>query len=191
VVKDKTPWKRGEWKDIVLHSVKAGAGTEVSVLGQNDKILEYREVVPKTTWKQEADGLHIHAMRAQRLQDNSKWPNPVVLKITDVKPGLTPPRVLTSGAKWSGGTATFSGELKEMRNASALEVGFEYRSIAGQDTNERTTPWTSTPLVKRSAPGAFSAPVNFLRKGETYEYRAVVKHPLLTLYGAEKRLITK
>jgi alpha-L-fucosidase len=191
VVKEKTPWKRGEWKDIVLHSVKAGAGTEVSVLGQNDKVLEYREVVPKTTWKQEADGLHVRAMRAQRLQDNSKWPNPVVLKVTDVKPGLTPPRVLTSGAKWSGGTATFSGELKEMGNASALEVGFEYRSIAGQDTNERTTPWTSTPLVKRSAPGAFSAPVNFLRKGETYEYRAVVKHPLLTLYGAEKRLITR
>jgi alpha-L-fucosidase len=192
VVKEKEPWKRGAWKDIVLRSVKAGGETQVSVLGQNDKILEYRPgVVPKTTWKQEADGLHIHAMRAQRLQDNSKWPNPAVLKITGVKPALTPPRVLTSGAKWSGGTATFSGELKEMGNASSLEVGFEYRSITGQDTNERTSPWRATPLVKRSATGAFSAPVNFLRAGEAYEYRAVVKHPLLTLYGEEKRLATK
>jgi alpha-L-fucosidase len=133
----------------------------------------------------------VHAMRAQRLQDNSKWPNPVVLKVTGVRPGLTPPRVLTGGAKWGGGTAVFSGELKVMGNAAAVEVGFEYRSITGQDTNERTTPWTATPLVKRSAPGAFSAPVNFLRVGETYEYRALVKHPLLTLYGEEKRLTTK
>ena len=118
--------------------------------------------MPKTTWKQEADGLHIRAMHAQRLQDNSKWPNPVVLKITGVKPALTPPRVLTSGAKWSGGTATFSGELKEMGNASSLEVGFEYRSIAGQDINERTTPWTATPLRASAArPARFPLPSIF------------------------------
>jgi alpha-L-fucosidase len=192
VVKEKEPWKRGTWKDIVLHSVKGGSETQVSVLGQNDKILEYKDVVPKTTWKQEADGLHIRAMHAQRLQDNSKWPNPVVLKVTGVKPALTPPRVVTSSAKWSAGTATFSGELQEMGSASALEVGFEYRlQGSGLDINERNAAWTATPLVKRGATGAFSTPVNFLRAGETYEYRAVVKHPLLTLYGAEKRLATK
>jgi alpha-L-fucosidase len=192
IVKEKEPWKRGSWKDIVLHSVKSSAGTQVSVLGQNDKILEYRDVVPKTTWKQEADGLHIRAMHAQRLQDNSKWPNPIVLKITGVKPALTPPQVLTSGAKWSLGKAAFSGELKAMGSASSLEVGFEFRLLgAGLDINERNAPWTATPLAKRGAPGAFSAAVSFLRAGETYEYRAVVKHPLLTLYGAEKRLVTK
>jgi alpha-L-fucosidase len=80
------PWKRGEWKEIVLHSVHAGAATQVSVLGQNDQVLEYKSEVPQTTWKQEADGLHIRAMRAQRLQDNSQWPNPAVLRITNVKP---------------------------------------------------------------------------------------------------------
>jgi alpha-L-fucosidase len=86
-VKEKAPWKRGEWKEIILKSVKATDQTKASVLGQNDKVLEYKQdVVPKTTWKQEADGLHIRAMRAQRLYNDSKWPNPVVLKITDVKP---------------------------------------------------------------------------------------------------------
>ena len=44
----------------------------------------------KTTWKQEPDGLHIRAFFAQRLQDNSRWPNPVVLKLTNVQPALTP-----------------------------------------------------------------------------------------------------
>jgi alpha-L-fucosidase len=53
-------------------------------------------VVPKTTWKQEADGLHVRAMRAQRIYNDLTWPNPVVLKLTHVEPGLNaaggPPR---------------------------------------------------------------------------------------------------
>jgi len=79
-------WKRGQWKEFVLHSVRAGDRTEVTVLGQNDRRLEYQEKIdPKTTFRQEADGLHIRAMRTQRLQDNYQWPNPAVLKITNVK----------------------------------------------------------------------------------------------------------
>ena len=88
VVKDR--WRRGEWKEMVLHSVRATARTEVSVLGQNDRTLEYQEKVdPKTTFHQESDGLHIRSMRTQRLQDNSQWPNPAVVKITNAKPVLT------------------------------------------------------------------------------------------------------
>ena len=52
----------------MLRSVHATPETEVRVLSQNDKVVEYQaDVVPKTTWRQEADGLHIRAMRAQRL----------------------------------------------------------------------------------------------------------------------------
>jgi len=86
-VKEKERWRHGEWKEIILKSVQATEKTQASVLGQNDKALEYQsEVIPKTTWKQQADGLHIRAMRAQRLYNDRKWPNPVVLKITNVKP---------------------------------------------------------------------------------------------------------
>ena len=76
----------------------ARAETQVSVLGQNDLVYEYSKIVPKTTWKQEADGLHIRAFFAQRLQDNGRWPNPLVLKITNVQPALAPPRVETGRA---------------------------------------------------------------------------------------------
>ena len=52
------PWKRGDWKDIVLHSVRASAKTEASVLGQNDLVYEYSNVVPKTTFLAgDADGV--------------------------------------------------------------------------------------------------------------------------------------
>ncbi len=72
-----------------MHSVKATDATQVSVLGQNDAVLEYQpKVVPKTTWHQEADGLHIRAMHAQRLVDNRQWPDPIVLEITNAKPGV-------------------------------------------------------------------------------------------------------
>lgn len=84
-------WPLGKWQDIVLHSVGATAGTEVTVLGESGKVLEYRpKIDPKPTWEMKSDGLHIHAMRAQRLQDNNQWPNPVVLRITNVKPVSIP-----------------------------------------------------------------------------------------------------
>ncbi|MEP6534073.1 MAG: alpha-L-fucosidase [Bryobacteraceae bacterium] len=190
IVKEKDHWKRGEWKDLVLHSVRSTAETKVNILGQNDLVLEYQPtVVPKTTWHQEADGLHIRAMRAQRLQDNSQWPNPVVLKITNVKPALRPPVVLTSNALRNGdGTVVFEGNLKDLGDEKSLEVGFEYRPITGQDANERTSAWLTAGFVRRNQAGDFSVQWKDLKRGETYEYRAVARHPLLTIYGAEKKL---
>ena len=97
IVKQEPRWVRGQWRDFVLKSVTATGKTQVSVLGQNGRVLEYRpEVNPAPTFKQEADGLHVRAMFTHRLQDNSRWPNPIVLKITNVKPAFAPPRVETS-----------------------------------------------------------------------------------------------
>jgi len=93
-------WTLGDWRDIVLKSVRATEKTEASVLGQNDKVLEYKpDVAPKTTWKQEADGLHVRVMRAQRLYNDRKWPNPVVVKLTNVTPALRPPRTGPGAAR--------------------------------------------------------------------------------------------
>lgn len=80
------PWKWGTEKSFVLKSVVATGKTVVSVLGQNDRVLEYRpEIIPQTSWKQESDGLHITATRAQRIYNDRSWPNPIVLKITHVQ----------------------------------------------------------------------------------------------------------
>lgn len=188
IVESDTPWPRATWKDFVLHSVRATDKTEVSVLGQNDKVLEYHpEITPKTTWHQEKDGLHIRALAAQRLQDNFRWPNPVVLKITNVEPALTPPHVQTTGsiADPSGEKETLQGEVLDMGDQSSLQVGFEYRPILGEDVNSRTAAWIATPLQTVSKTGAFSAQIGGLAPGETYEFRAVIRHPLLPLYGAE------
>lgn len=77
-------WKWGAQKRIVLESVRASETSEVSVLGQNDKVLEYNtDVIPKTSWENTGSGLMVTAYRAQRIYNDRTWPNPVVIKVTD------------------------------------------------------------------------------------------------------------
>jgi alpha-L-fucosidase len=154
-------------------------------------VLEYRpEVTPQTTWQQKSDGLHIRAMHAQRLYNNRQWPNPVVLKITNVERALTPPQVDTFDSKFdpASKTARLMGAIRALGDSKTVEVGFEYRDITGLDLTERNSSWTATPLVRKEAVGQFSYDLTGLTPGHTYDVRAVVKHPLLTLYGTEKQL---
>jgi alpha-L-fucosidase len=70
-----------------------------------------------------------------------------------------------------------------------LEVGFEYRPRRGlTDLYEKTEPWRTLPLRPVSAPGEFSCRVPPELAPADLEYRAVVRHPVLTLYGAEKSI---
>jgi len=189
VIKEPNFWRRGTWKDIVLHSVRASANTQITLLGQNDFVLEYQEkVVPKTTFQQSADGLHIRAMRTQRLQDNSLWPNPAVLKITKVKPALKQPEIETGRATRLANAVTLTANLASLGDAPSVEVGFEYRSLKGLDTNERSGDWTATPLHRLTAPGPFTTQVPAWPANDPYEFRAVVKHPVLTMYGESRKV---
>lgn len=81
-----TPWPKGERKVITLQQVQATEGSTVEILGQSGQVLEYKpDVNPKASWTQDGGGLHISAMRAQRLYNNNRWPNPVVIRITKAK----------------------------------------------------------------------------------------------------------
>ena len=178
-------WERGTWKEFVLHSVHATADTKISVLGQDDKTVEYSKIVPKSTFTQGEDGLHIRVMRAQRLQDNSKWPNATVIKITDVKPSLVPPSVVTMRATAKDGVITFNGELSDMGDARSLGAGFEYRAISNEDVNARSTEFKPTELKTVTAKGPFTIEVRGLAPG-IYEFHAIAKHPLMTVYGTDR-----
>jgi alpha-L-fucosidase len=188
------PWKLGEPKTFTLHSVRSTLQTKVSVLGQSDEIVEYRpEVQPRTSWTQDDKGLHISAYRAQRLYTDRRWPNPLVLKITNVEPGITPPEVTTLGVEWnaSTGAAVLHGNLTDLGKVDRVEAGFQYREKkGGTDLSEKTEPWTDLPGKPMPATGEFSYTITGLAAGRIYEYRARVKHPLITMYGAEKSFRT-
>jgi alpha-L-fucosidase len=78
------PWPKGERKVITLTHVGATEQTEVEILGQSGEVLEYRPTVyPKGSWHQNESGLHLSVMRAQRLHNDNKWPNAVVIRVTN------------------------------------------------------------------------------------------------------------
>jgi alpha-L-fucosidase len=182
----RSPWKLGERRELNLKSVRATPATVVRILGQSDEILEYRpDIVPKTEWRQTENGLVISAMTAQRMYDDRRWDKPVVLRISNAEPALQPPRVVTLDAA----NGMMRGRLESMGDAGKLEVGFEYRPRRGlTDLYEKTEPWRALPLRPVSAPGEFSAGVPTEPASGDLEFRAVVRHTVMTLYGAEKSI---
>ena len=106
---------------------------------------------------------------------------------------MTPPKIETTGATFDPGTRTawLTGHLLDMGQTAELQVGFDYRSIVGLDASDRSIPWQSGPSKMMTAPGSFTLSVGGLNPEGIYEYRAWVKHPLLTINGVEKRLPMK
>ena len=111
---DAPVWKRGSSREFVLKTARATSATTVSVLGQDDRTVEYRPALkPMSTVHQEADGLHIQVMRAQRLRDSDQWPYPSVIKLTGVEEAFVPPTVETLPPTVNGnGSATLRGDLE-------------------------------------------------------------------------------
>jgi alpha-L-fucosidase len=189
----RTAWVLGERKTFTLRSVRATGATTLSVLGHDGKVLEYRpDVDPRPTFRQDAEGLHVSPMMAQRLYTDRKWSDPVVLKLTHVEPGLTPPVVAAAEPTWSASATavTLRGTITDLGGASAVDVGFQHRRRKGvEELYTPELPWIDTAFVSRSSPGPFSAEVGGLQPGVEYEYRVVAKHPLLTIAGEEITLV--
>jgi len=80
------PWKMGERREFNIGSIRATDRTKISVLGQNDKVVEYQpDIDPISGFQQKGDVLEISVVRAQRLYNNRKWPNPIVVKLENVE----------------------------------------------------------------------------------------------------------
>ena len=79
-------WKEGQRRDLVLHSVRGTAATKVSVLGQNSRIIEYRQDDVSCRWRQTDGGLEVSVVKAQRIYDDHQWPDPVVIKLENIEP---------------------------------------------------------------------------------------------------------
>ena len=181
-------WPWGQQKQFTLKSVMVGEQSEIRILGQNEKVLEYLpDVTPKTVWEQVPEGLRINAYRAQRLYNDRRWPNPVVLKISGAIAGLQPPIVITSeGAEWGAREAMLQARLQELGDATSVQAGFEYRrKKSTAEMYEPDDPWklVGKKLVSRSSPGDFSSTLSKVDASRSWEYRAVAEHPKVRLYG--------
>ncbi|MDR1340027.1 MAG: hypothetical protein LBK58_08260, partial [Prevotellaceae bacterium] len=73
-------------------------------------------------------------------------------------------------------------------DSNQLKAGFLFRPYAGFVENLYSKEWQESPLVEINAAGTYSVEVSGLEKGVEYEYRAVVKHPLISITGEIKRI---
>lgn len=181
-------WTRGDRKEFVLHSVKATDKTEVSVLGQSGELVEYQPTTDaKTYFEQKPDGLHVSCVRAQRIYNNHKWHNPIIIKITHAEPALEPPMVVTKKAVVSGeGTAaalTFEGEVVKTGNTPKVKAGFQYRKYAGFVEELYSGEWEETEAIELTKAGTFRIKPGLKKSGAEYQVRAYVEHPKLRVYG--------
>ena len=145
--------------------------------------MEYRpDLNPRSSFHQEADGLHLRVMRAQRLRDSDSWPYPTVIRLTNVDTAFTPPTVHTLPATLANGVFTLHGDWSDGKDTPEARFGFDYRIITGEDTQSRLHAWQSLPTRPASHPRAYSLRFTPLPR-ERYEVRAVLRHPLMTIYG--------
>jgi len=86
IITGEEEWKRGARKKFVLKSARATHATQVAVLGHGGELVEYNPTAdPRPSVAQKGHELHFSVTRAQRLYNNQKWPNPVVVKLTNVE----------------------------------------------------------------------------------------------------------
>lgn len=79
-------WKFGERRNFSLKSLQAWKNAEISVLGHAGRVLEYQpEVDPSPSISNIDGGIEISIMRAQRIYNDRKWPNPLVVKLEGVE----------------------------------------------------------------------------------------------------------
>ncbi len=79
-------WKYGERKDFVFRTLSGNDQTKVTILGYASELVEYKPGFDAKIYTSSTPiGLVISAVNGHRLYTNNQWPNPVVLKIENVK----------------------------------------------------------------------------------------------------------
>ena len=181
-------WSRGSRKDFIIKSVQTSEKTDVNVLGQSSELVEYQPNTDATTYfKQEKDGLHISCVRAQRIYNDHKWPNPIVLKITHASPALKPPAVATLKPailkSANKEVLSFAGEIINMGDTPNLKVGFQYREYAGFVDELYSDKWNETSKISVNATGNFEIKAPVVKTGKEYQVRVFAEHPKMRIYG--------
>jgi len=76
-------WNWMEEKAFFLRSLQGTKDTQVSILGQNELMMEYQVYrSPKTIFSITDEGIFVNVVKAQRL--NKTWDNPLVIKFEEV-----------------------------------------------------------------------------------------------------------
>jgi alpha-L-fucosidase len=188
MVTDAGSWPEGERKEIVLHAAKATPSTKISVLGQSSLLQEYKPGKDVSCrFVQTDSGLVVSVVKAQRIYDDHKWPNPIVIKLEDVLPAIQPIQVVTGLAKPATAKETvLNGSIANYKGAEKISASFYYRVYNGQTEDLYGGNWTILNVPVLNTDGNFKATVNGLIKGTRYEYKVVVMYNRIPIDGDKK-----
>ena len=82
---DEDGWKLGDRKVYNIKSIRSTDQSQISILGHNGIVLEYQpDVNPAPVLHQTEQGLEIQVTRAQRMYNDRRWNNPIVVRISDI-----------------------------------------------------------------------------------------------------------
>jgi alpha-L-fucosidase len=188
IVTDAAAWKEGDRLAFIFHSIKAKGDTKISVPGQNSIIQEYKPGKDVSCKFIQTDtGLVVSVVKAQRIYDDHRWPNPVVIKLENVSSAIEPVQVETIAAKaLSADQSVLSGKVHHYKAATKMNARFYYREYNGQTEDLYAGPWTRSNKVVIDAAGNFKTTVTGLMKGHRYEYKAVIEYSRIEISGDEK-----
>ncbi|MCF6356963.1 MAG: alpha-L-fucosidase [Draconibacterium sp.] len=182
-------WEKGTRKEFIIKSAQITSNSKITVLGQSGELLEYQPSVDASTYfEQKDDGIHISCMRAQRIYNNNKWHNPLVLKITSAEPALVPPVVETKQAVKTQNKLILHGNLISHGNTELVKAGFQFREYAGFAEELFSDEWQETKTIELKENGVFEIQPNIKKEGKTYQFRTFVDHPKLRVYGDIKKV---
>ncbi|GAB3882483.1 hypothetical protein GCM10028825_05290 [Spirosoma agri] len=185
-------WPRGERRTFLLKSVKTTPSTEVSVLGQTGSVVEYQPANDgKARFEQTPEGLKISVVRAQRIYNNHKWPNPIVVKLKNVEAAVEPAHFKTVNAeKTASGNLKLTADLTKMGSGKTYQVGFEYRPVQSSLNEEFNQKWTQTDVYPISKPGAQTLEIvaNNINTYDEIEYRAILYQDGLKIDGNTQKI---
>jgi alpha-L-fucosidase len=186
IVTEVADWKEGERRTFTLHSVKAGTNASVSVLGQNGKIIEYKPNLDVScSFRQTETGLEVSVVKTQRIYDDHRWPNALVIKLKNVVPAIDEPvTVVTGDATRAANSTALSGKLYNFKGKRVTQARFAYRSYKGIIETLYADKWTFTPWITVSADGSFKMNIDNIKGG--FEYKAIARQLNIEIEGDTK-----
>jgi alpha-L-fucosidase len=97
------------------------------------------------------------------------------------------PVVQTTGFETvSDNSVKLTGKVLEIGDSESVQAGFQYRLNPAYGDDLYTEEWLESDFVTLKQPGKFSLKVTNIKRA-TYQYRTVVKHPLITIKGNIER----
>lgn len=179
-------WQRTTERSFVLGTVKATDSTRITILGQSDEYIRGLPAGKKTTgvFTQEEDGLHFSITLGYQPYAGRRYDKPVVIKISNAEPSLKAPVFSTGTAEPSkGGSVKLKGELIDIGDAASVKAGFQYREEPFYGEELYAEEWKETSYTSIGTNGEFTAEAKDIKPGVNYQYRAVLKHPRVTIMG--------